>query len=235
MSQDIERAQLEVFIEQTKQAVVRIVASRFDAIKARLPQPELPAGDEVRVRHPTAHYLKTWPRYFDALWKGEKRAEVRVNDRDYQAGDYLALREYDPHIVCVEGYEDEACSGRWIVALVDGVSDLDAVVAKNVVLLTLAFSVVGDGIRIYDHPYATALGANDPLYRTVCRGEERWSADLLKRKALELRVADLAAVAMEAVHLNPPRNSDYSQNDAWARLRKAFEVGERRDEGGPVS
>lgn len=43
-----------------------------------------------------------------------------------------------------------------------------------------------------------------------------------------VRVSDLAAVAMEAVALDPPRNCEYSNNGAWARLRKAFEMDQRR-------
>ena len=43
------------------------------------------------------HKLKTWPSYFEAVMKGIKPFEVRVNDRDYQAGDLLVLEEFDPN------------------------------------------------------------------------------------------------------------------------------------------
>lgn len=42
------------------------------------------------------HKLRTWPFYFDEINKGEKRFEVRKNDRDFQKGDLLILQEYDP-------------------------------------------------------------------------------------------------------------------------------------------
>lgn len=42
------------------------------------------------------HDLKTWPDPFRALVAGEKTFEVRWNDRDYQVGDTLHLREFDP-------------------------------------------------------------------------------------------------------------------------------------------
>lgn len=42
------------------------------------------------------HNLKCWPEYFAAIASGQKKFEVRKNDRDYQVGDLLALHEYDP-------------------------------------------------------------------------------------------------------------------------------------------
>lgn len=41
------------------------------------------------------HELKTLPPYFERLCSGVKTCEVRENDRDYQSGDVLWLREYD--------------------------------------------------------------------------------------------------------------------------------------------
>lgn len=41
------------------------------------------------------HDLKTIQPYFDALKTGQKRFEIRKNDRDFQVGDYLHLQEYD--------------------------------------------------------------------------------------------------------------------------------------------
>lgn len=39
--------------------------------------------------------LKIDPQYFEDVCRRRKRAEVRYNDRDYQTGDTLILREYD--------------------------------------------------------------------------------------------------------------------------------------------
>jgi hypothetical protein len=44
----------------------------------------------------TVHELKTWPAYFERLLSGEKTFEVRKDDRGFQAGDELLLREFDP-------------------------------------------------------------------------------------------------------------------------------------------
>ncbi len=41
------------------------------------------------------HNLKIRPAYFAAIKSGVKRFEYRDNDRDYNAGDTLRLREYD--------------------------------------------------------------------------------------------------------------------------------------------
>lgn len=44
----------------------------------------------------TLHSLKTLPVYFAAVLRGDKTFEVRKNDRNFQTGDTLVLREYDP-------------------------------------------------------------------------------------------------------------------------------------------
>lgn len=43
------------------------------------------------------HDLKTHPAPFRAVASGEKTFELRLNDRDFQVGDILRLREFDPY------------------------------------------------------------------------------------------------------------------------------------------
>jgi hypothetical protein len=50
------------------------------------------------------HELKIWPACFSAVEAGIKSFDVRQNDRDFQVGDVLLLREYEP--------ESEQYSGR---------------------------------------------------------------------------------------------------------------------------
>ena len=45
------------------------------------------------------HELKILPQYFQAIWNGIKTFELRKDDRNYQCGDELVLREWD-----VNGY-----------------------------------------------------------------------------------------------------------------------------------
>jgi len=40
------------------------------------------------------HSLKTEPRYFDAVLRGDKTFELRKNDRRFAVGDLLVLEEY---------------------------------------------------------------------------------------------------------------------------------------------
>lgn len=41
------------------------------------------------------HILKISSEHFDAVITGSKLSEVRLNDRNYQKGDAVMLREYD--------------------------------------------------------------------------------------------------------------------------------------------
>lgn len=42
------------------------------------------------------HILKIWPGAFLAIKEGDKRADVRKNDRDYHVGDLLVFSAYSP-------------------------------------------------------------------------------------------------------------------------------------------
>lgn len=49
-------------------------------------------------REPREHDLKCWPAPFEAIARGEKSWEFRLDDRGYAVGDALVLREWDPGI-----------------------------------------------------------------------------------------------------------------------------------------
>lgn len=42
------------------------------------------------------HELKVWPKFFPALRDGSKPFEVRKDDRGFNVGDELRLREWNP-------------------------------------------------------------------------------------------------------------------------------------------
>lgn len=46
------------------------------------------------------HDLKSWPEFFEPCMDGSKNFEIRLNDRDYQAGDIVILREFIPCDYC---------------------------------------------------------------------------------------------------------------------------------------
>jgi ASC-1-like (ASCH) protein len=41
------------------------------------------------------HELKILPEYFEAVRSGEKRFELRKNDRNFKVGDWVGLREFN--------------------------------------------------------------------------------------------------------------------------------------------
>lgn len=42
----------------------------------------------------TIHFLKIAPGHFAAVTAGEKKAELRMNDRNFKNGDFILLREW---------------------------------------------------------------------------------------------------------------------------------------------
>jgi hypothetical protein len=54
------------------------------------------------------HDLKTWPDAFQAVWDGRKTAEFRRDDRGFDVGDVLRLREWDPKTSLYSGRAIEA-------------------------------------------------------------------------------------------------------------------------------
>ncbi|MES1977539.1 MAG: DUF3850 domain-containing protein [Pseudomonadota bacterium] len=52
-----------------------------------------PADETLDGRR--CHDLKVWSMYWGALASGDKPFDVRLNDRDYQVGDLLRMRDYN--------------------------------------------------------------------------------------------------------------------------------------------
>ncbi|HAP3573132.1 MULTISPECIES: DUF3850 domain-containing protein [Enterococcus] len=69
-------------------------------------------GYEVK-EEPTIHELKILPEYFEAVVSGNKRFEIRKNDRNYKKGDILRLN----------GYQDGQYTGDVHVAEITYITD----------------------------------------------------------------------------------------------------------------
>jgi len=62
-------------------------------------------------RKPILHELKTWSSFYAPLARGTKKFELRKNDRDFQIGDMVQLKEYDPNV--------DYYTGRYIIARIN--------------------------------------------------------------------------------------------------------------------
>ena len=52
------------------------------------------ASSHDRLAH--QHELKCWPQFFEAILADKKRHDLRRFDRQFEVGDHLLLREFDP-------------------------------------------------------------------------------------------------------------------------------------------
>ena len=72
--------------------------------------------------------LKCWPEFFDSIIRGQKPWEVRKNDRNFQVGDVLLLKEWKPGV---------DYTGRSIKVYVELVIDLSAIGCPGYVGMTI--------------------------------------------------------------------------------------------------
>lgn len=69
-------------------------------------------------RKALTHELKCWPKFFNAIARGDKRHDLRrAADRNFRPGDQLLLREFDP--------ESAAYTGRSQAVVVTYVTSAD--------------------------------------------------------------------------------------------------------------
>jgi len=82
------------------------------------------------MRSRVRHELKTWPEFFEATRRGQKKFELRRDDRPegFQVGDELLLREFTHHDKWCKTFFGEGCdctqtigsyTDRTILVLVD--------------------------------------------------------------------------------------------------------------------
>jgi hypothetical protein len=74
---------------------------------------------QFQTSNPTirqTHELKIWPSCFAAVNAGNKPFDVRENDRNFQVGDMLILREFNPD---AEEFTGHAVT-RWVSYVLQG-------------------------------------------------------------------------------------------------------------------
>ena len=76
-------------------------------------------------RRRVTHELKTWPEFFEATRGGRKKFELRRADREFQVGDELLLKEWNPNqnpMGKAKGY-----TGRELLVRVDYIMEAEVV------------------------------------------------------------------------------------------------------------
>jgi Domain of unknown function (DUF3850)/Antitoxin VbhA len=210
----------------------------------------------------TEHELKTWPEHLQAVKRGVKTLEIRRDDRGYQAGDVLHLREWEPN---GKGYGGEELRVRVThvlpggqFGLVDGYVamsirpvtapplDPEEAVTQAVASAELAGATVTPEWRETLHKVATGeISADEVVLRerlvaTIqSTSEPPWSSDGAEDvadSALPLVTSWDWLMAVLAVHY-PPDVVDGSSGDPGPRIvALAREVDRlRREAEGAVS
>ena len=102
------------------------------------------------------HELKTWPQYFAAVLDGSKTFEARLDDRGFEVGDVLWLREWDLAALAYTGREvrrtvSYKLSGDPFVApgyCILALAPAPAVAGEAVAWQLLGIDVVVDGVVV---------------------------------------------------------------------------------------
>ncbi len=115
--------------ETTIRAVSAIRKTEFDRKEALCVAQAFQetAQSPIPAPAPKTHRLKILSEYFQSVVEGRKKAELRVNDRDFSVGDYLLLNEWD------NGADEY--TGRQVAVAITDITHVDSL-ADNLVLLS---------------------------------------------------------------------------------------------------
>lgn len=104
------------------------------------------------------HDLKLFTKYFQAVVDCQKRSEVRYDDRNYQIGDTVTLREGQPG---VNGFE---YTGRSVSARISYIDDygLDSGYL-NLSLDSVGMLIVNDGVDAHEQYKRDSCSRNKRL------------------------------------------------------------------------
>lgn len=76
----------------------RLLATDLAQVARTLASDQLSGAPSFVSLGPPAvdHELKTWPAYLDEIWQGRKTLDLRPDDRGFEAGQVLRLRDWHP-------------------------------------------------------------------------------------------------------------------------------------------
>jgi hypothetical protein len=117
------------------------------------------------------HELKTWPEYFEEIWNGKKKFELRENDRDFKTGDIILLREY-----C---QKTNTYWGRMIRCVVQYVLSDFPGIEKGYAILSLG-NMMFSGQTINNEMTLTIDGQDIKAYFNYKKDCRQWSSNSIK-------------------------------------------------------
>ena len=83
----------------------------------------------------TVHHVKSWVRFFTQTLARNKMFEIRLNDRNYQVGDFLHLAEWDE--------VKEKYTGRHLLVEITYILGADMHCAASPVAINKPYVVMG--------------------------------------------------------------------------------------------
>lgn len=112
------------------------------------------------------HELKTDPEVFQMSWEGKKSYEIRVNDRDYQPGDSLLLRETRYSGEEMKAGKPLEYTNRSLECMINSVLTGYGL-GEGWVILNIGYQQGVTGDRISDHTRWTQIGQQQQKSRQI--------------------------------------------------------------------
>lgn len=134
----------------------------------------------------TEHTVKIWTEYFSAVVSGQKTVELRNDDRGYEIGDTLILREFTPFerldSKCLDGH----WTGRECRVVVTDTTRGSAWLQPGIVALSIRTQVSIDRMEALEQvAQAASLWIDDDVERNGATNFMKLKLALSKLEALE--------------------------------------------------
>lgn len=100
------------------------------------------------------HELKSWPEFFRQIISGARTHELRMDDRNFNIGDVLWLREFVP--------ESDAYTGSECDAEITSLTSADVPCAVSVEALDPRFCILSIRVMAVRHPAEAIALKSDP-------------------------------------------------------------------------